>query len=50
MDIFTKAIDVVTIQAGYYGIPKDIALKNAEKYLKILGLWEKRDARVIELS
>lgn len=50
MDIFTKAIDVVTIQAGYYGIPKDIALKNAEKYLKVLGLWEKRNARVIELS
>lgn len=50
MDIFTKAIDVVTIQAWYYGIAKDIALKNAEKYLKVLGLWEKRNARVIELS
>ena len=50
MDIFSKVIDVIINQAGYYGIDKVTALKNAEKYLKILGLWEKRDARIMELS
>lgn len=50
MDIFSKVIDVITTQAGYYGIPKQEALVNAEKYLKVLGLWEKRDARIMELS
>ncbi len=50
MDIFWKVIDVITIQAGYYGISKQQALINAEKYLKVLGLWEKRNARIMELS
>jgi len=50
MDVFARAIDVVTIQAGYYGIPQKKALENAEKYLRILGLWEKRNSRVMQLS
>lgn len=50
MDIFSKVIDVIVNQAGYYGIDKKTALINAEKYLKILGLWEKRNARIMELS
>jgi ABC-2 type transport system ATP-binding protein len=28
-------------QAGYYGIPRDVALERAEKYLRQLSLWDK---------
>ncbi|MCP4522982.1 MAG: ABC transporter ATP-binding protein [Candidatus Gracilibacteria bacterium] len=49
-DIFSKVIDIPLIQAGYYGIDKETALKRTEKYLKKLGLWEKRNARARELS
>lgn len=41
--IFEKVIDIVVNQAGYYGIPRKKALEDAEKYLKQLGLWEKRN-------
>ncbi len=42
-DIFAKVINIVVDQAGYYGIPRAVALPRAEKLLKGLGLWEKRD-------
>ncbi|TKB08328.1 ABC transporter ATP-binding protein [Desulforhopalus sp. IMCC35007] len=48
--IFEKVIDIVTQQAGYYGMEKDHAYANAEKYLKKLGLWEKRHSPARELS
>lgn len=41
-NIFEKVIDVVTTQAGYYGIPRKEAVARAETLLKDLGLWEKR--------
>lgn len=47
---FEKVIDIVVTQAGYYGIKRDIALERAEKYLKKLGLWEKRNAKAMMLS
>ncbi len=47
---FEKVEDIVTQQAGYYGIPRSEALRRAEKYLKALGLWEKRNAPSRELS
>ncbi len=40
---FEQVYDIVVTQAGYYGIPPGIAGARAEKYLKRLGLWEKRD-------
>ena len=40
---FEKPIDILVTQAGYFGITSDIASKRAEKYLKQLGLWEKRN-------
>lgn len=49
-NIFEKVIDIVVKQAGYYGIPRVQALKNAEKYLKALGLWEKRNQKSMTLS
>ena len=48
--IFEKVVDIVVNQAGYYGIPRSKALPRAEFYLKKLGLWEKKDARAMELS
>ncbi|MGW8193375.1 MAG: ABC transporter ATP-binding protein [Desulforhopalus sp.] len=48
--IFEKVQDIVTQQAGYYGISREVALRNSEKYLKKLGLWEKRDRAARELS
>lgn len=41
--IFEKVIDIVTQQAGYFGIPHHEALKEAEVILKALDLWEKRN-------
>jgi ABC-2 type transport system ATP-binding protein len=48
--IFEKVIDIVVNQAGYYGIPRHIALPRAEKYLTQLGLWEKRNDPARALS
>jgi ABC-2 type transport system ATP-binding protein len=47
---FEKPIDIVVNQAGYYGVPRRIALQRAEKYLKQLSLWDKRDAVSRSLS
>ena len=38
---FGKPIDILINQAGYFGIPRDIAIQRAEKYLRQLGLWDK---------
>lgn len=40
---FEKTFDILTNQAGYYGIPLREAERRAEDYLKRLGLWDKRD-------
>ncbi|MBT4539480.1 ABC transporter ATP-binding protein [Candidatus Woesearchaeota archaeon] len=42
-NMFAKVIDIVVDQAGYYGVPRKVAIVRAEKYLKQLGLWEKKD-------
>lgn len=47
---FEKVFDIVTTQAGYYGIPIRRARENATRYLKQLGLWEKRDSPARMLS
>jgi ABC-2 type transport system ATP-binding protein len=41
-NMFEKTWDIVVNQAGYYGLPRDLALERAEKYLRELGLWDKR--------
>lgn len=40
---FEKPMEIVVNQAGYYGIPREIALDRAEKYLKQLDLWDKAE-------
>lgn len=47
---FETVLQIVVNQAGFYGVPKKLALTRAEKYLGQLGLWEKRYARARELS
>ncbi len=49
-NIFEKVENILTTQAGYYGIPRDEALKAAEPILKDLGLWEKRHEPSQKLS
>lgn len=48
--IFEKVENIIVDQAGYYGIPRKRALIAAEKYLKQLGLWEKRHETARSLS
>lgn len=40
---FEKVENVVLNQAGYYGIPRALAHERAEKYLRELDLWGKRE-------
>ena len=47
---FEKVINVITAQAGYYGIDFKTATEKAESYLKKLGIWDKRNSIVRELS
>lgn len=47
---FETVLQIVVNQAGYYGVPKSIALQRAEKYLSLLDLWEKRNERGRTLS
>ncbi len=48
--MWEKVIDVVLDQAGYYGIPRRVALPRAEKLLKQLGIFDKRDEQSRKLS
>jgi len=42
-NVFEKVIDIVVNQAGYYGIPRSVAIPRAEEILKGVGLYEKRN-------
>lgn len=48
--MFEKVEDIVLQQAGYYGLPRDYAKTQAEKYLKKLNLWDKRNTPARMLS
>jgi len=47
---FEKVLDIVVNQGGYYGLPRATAIERAEKYLKQLGLWDKKDSQSRRLS
>jgi ABC-2 type transport system ATP-binding protein len=40
---FEKVFDIISTQGGYFGISRRLSEERAEKYLKLLGLWDKRD-------
>ena len=42
-NLYSPIIEVVLNQAGYYGIKRKIARQRAEKYLKQLDLWDRRN-------
>lgn len=47
---FESPFQIVANQGGYYGLPRALAEERAEKYLKLLGLWDKKDGRARDLS
>ena len=49
-NIFETPLQIVSNQAGYYGIDRPTALARTEKYLTLLGLWDKRDEQAGQLS
>jgi ABC-2 type transport system ATP-binding protein len=49
-NLFEKVEDIVMQQAGYYGLPREYAKSQTEKYLKKLNLWDKRDSPARTLS
>ena len=49
-NVFEKVRNIVVTQGGYYSLPRAIAEERADKYLKKLGLWDKRNDIGRELS
>lgn len=49
-NMFEPVIEILMNQAGYYGIPRQLAIERAEHYLNQLGLWDKRRGQARELS
>ncbi|AHF78305.1 ABC transporter ATP-binding component [Sodalis praecaptivus] len=47
---FETVYQIVVHQAGYYGVERKQAAASAEKYLRQLDLWDKRDERARMLS
>ena len=43
VNVFETCNTILVNQAGYYGVPKTLAIARAEKYLKALHLWDRRD-------
>lgn len=50
LNIFENPIQILLSQAGYYGITRKEALPRAESLLDQLGLWDKRNSMVRQLS
>ena len=40
---FETVLEILLNQAGYYGIPRRVAIARAEKILNHLALWDRRD-------
>ncbi len=47
---FETVWEIVVNQAGFYGLPRALAMTRAEKYLRQLALWDKRRDRSRTLS
>ncbi len=41
-NMFESPLEIACNQGGYYGLPRELAAERAERYLRQLGLWEKR--------
>ena len=49
-NMFETPYTIVVNQAGFYGIPRTLAKQRAEKYLKQLQLWDRRNSIARSLS
>ena len=49
-NVFEQVFTIVVNQAGFYGIPRALARERAEKYLRQLQLWDKRNSIARALS
>jgi ABC-2 type transport system ATP-binding protein len=49
-NMFETPFTIVVNQAGFYGIPRRLAKQRAEKYLKQLQLWDRRNSIARSLS
>ena len=49
-NMFETPLTIVVNQAGFYGIPRPLAKQRAEKYLKQLQLWDRRNSIARALS
>jgi ABC-2 type transport system ATP-binding protein len=49
-NMFENPFDICVNSAGFYGIPRPVAVERAEKYLNQLSLWEKKDVAARTLS
>ena len=49
-NMFETLFTIVVNQAGFYGIPRRLAKQRAEKYLKQLQLWDRRNSIARALS
>lgn len=47
---FEKVGDILRTQGGYFGLSPAIAAERADKYMRALGLWDKRDQPSRNLS
>ena len=50
LNMFERSFSTLVNQAGYYGVPLRTARKRAEKYLRALHLWDRRDEIARALS
>lgn len=49
-NVWEPVQEIIWNQAGYYGIKRKVAEERAERYLKQLGLWDKRREQAVSLS
>ena len=47
---FNTPMHIVSYQAGFYGVPRALAIERTHKYLKALGIWHMRDKIARSLS
>lgn len=45
-----KVQQIIETHAGYFGVPRKVAKQRSEHYLRMLGLWDKRDQNARSLS
>ncbi len=50
LNMFERSFNTLVNQAGYYGVPPRTARRRAEKYLRALHLWDRRDEIARALS